>query len=94
VCKHKISKSEPNNISVVMLVAGPDDKIHTVNDPELLETCNASYWTWESRSHVNPDTGLPYYEGGWTVICIYILLALRYMAPRGTLTMGLHSSVT
>ena len=64
VCKHKRNKSEPNNISVVMLVAGPDDKIHTVNDPELLETRNTSYWTWESRSHVNPDTGLPYYEGG------------------------------
>jgi len=55
---------EPNKISVVMLVAGPDDKIHTVNDPELLETRNTSYWTWESRSHVNPDTGLPFYEGG------------------------------
>jgi len=63
VCKHKMNNYEPNNISV-MLVAGPDDKIHTVNDPELLETCNASYWTWESRSHVDPDTGLPYYEGG------------------------------
>ncbi|XP_069704325.1 uncharacterized protein [Periplaneta americana] len=41
---------------------GPDDKIRTVNDPELLQTRNISYWTWDSRSHINPDTGLPYYE--------------------------------
>ncbi|PSN39525.1 hypothetical protein C0J52_12396 [Blattella germanica] len=41
---------------------GPDDKIRTVNEPELLATGNISYWTWESRSHVNPETGIPFYE--------------------------------
>jgi hypothetical protein len=61
----------------VVLVAGPDDKIHTVNDPELLETRNTSYWTWESRSHINPDTGSPFYEGGLILTCICSLLTLR-----------------
>ncbi|XP_023704147.1 uncharacterized protein LOC111862740 isoform X2 [Cryptotermes secundus] len=41
---------------------GPDDKIRTVNDRDLLVTRNTSYWTWESRTHINPDTGLPHYE--------------------------------
>jgi hypothetical protein len=72
-----------------MLVVGPDDKIHTVNDQELLGTRNTSYWTWESRSHIDPVTGLPYYEGGWA----YYLLILRYMAPGETITVGIHNSV-
>jgi hypothetical protein len=46
------------------MLAGPDDKIRTVNDRDLLDTRNTSYWTWESRTHINPDTGLPHYEGG------------------------------
>jgi hypothetical protein len=64
VCK-EISNPDHCIISVLMLVAGPDDKIYTVNDPEVLDTRNTSYWTWESRSHINPDTGLPHYEGAW-----------------------------
>jgi hypothetical protein len=48
-----------------VMLAGPDDKIRTVNDPELLDTQNTSYWTWESRTHINSETGLPYYEGEW-----------------------------
>nr|CAD7259492.1 unnamed protein product [Timema shepardi] len=42
---------------------GPDDKIRTVNDQEILLAGNTSHWTWESRSHIDPSTGLPYYEG-------------------------------
>nr|CAD7427530.1 unnamed protein product [Timema monikensis] len=41
---------------------GPDDKIRTVNDQEILLARNTSHWTWESRSHIDPSTGLPYYE--------------------------------
>ncbi|CAG2054547.1 unnamed protein product [Timema podura] len=41
---------------------GPDDKIRTVNDQEILLAGNTSHWTWESRSHIDPSTGLPYYE--------------------------------
>jgi hypothetical protein len=50
-----------------VVLAGPDDKIRTVNDRDLLDTHNTSYWTWESRTHMNPDTGLPHYEGGWVL---------------------------
>ncbi|XP_049860353.1 transmembrane protein 117-like isoform X3 [Schistocerca gregaria] len=41
---------------------GPDDKVRTVNEPEILSTGNSSLWTWEYRSQINPQTGLPFYE--------------------------------
>ncbi|XP_075212838.1 uncharacterized protein LOC142319439 isoform X2 [Lycorma delicatula] len=39
---------------------GPDDKIRTVNDQELLQTGNRSLWTWENRCKINETTKLPY----------------------------------
>ncbi|KAK7868906.1 hypothetical protein R5R35_014216 [Gryllus longicercus] len=41
---------------------GPDDKVRTINDPEILEKANASLWTWEVRSQIDVKTNLPYHE--------------------------------
>lgn len=38
-----------------------DDKIRTVSDKTILDTGNASFWTWDARNHIDEKTGKPYY---------------------------------
>ncbi|KAL1116138.1 hypothetical protein AAG570_005633, partial [Ranatra chinensis] len=40
---------------------GPNNKIHTVSDQNILKTGNDSLWSWEFRSKINQTSGLPYY---------------------------------
>lgn len=46
---------------------GIDDKIRTVSDKKILESKNASLWTWDARSHLDPKTGKPYFMGKSTI---------------------------
>ena len=38
-------------------------RVFTVTDERILMTNNASLWTYEARSQINPDTHLPYING-------------------------------
>ena len=41
---------------------GIDDKIRTVSDKRILQTKNASLWTWDARNRIDEKTGKAYYE--------------------------------